>query len=237
MSIFSLLGIQKQPPHESIRRNHAYFASFDQGRDISDYDFVVFDTELTGLDRKEDEIIAIGAVRIKNLRIITGETFHTYIRPTSLEPRDSTLVHRITPQQLQPAPTMDTILRSFVNFCGSSLLVGHYVDLDIAFINRETRRILHGTLKNPCLDTMRMAHIYTTMCWEQYYDRYNLQVSYNLADLAKTYGLPEFGRHDALQDAMQTAYLFLFLAKRMRIHGIHSLKDLYAAGKSWKYIF
>ncbi|MBU1709888.1 MAG: 3'-5' exonuclease, partial [Proteobacteria bacterium] len=218
--------------HPLIRENNVFFNTLDQNMPLSDYEFVVFDTELTGMNRKKDEIISIGAVRIRGLKIIAGETFHTFVRPDSLEPRDSTLIHRITPEQLEDAPAIAAILDKFIEFCGNALLVGHYVDLDVAFVNRAAKRILGGVMRNPCLDTMRLSQAYTAMCWEQYHDRFNLQVSYNLADLVKTYGLPEFSKHDALEDALQTAYLFLYLVKNIHKHGYHTLKELFSAGRA-----
>ena len=43
---------------------------------------------------------------------------------------------------------------------------------------------------------------------------------------------PKFKPHDALEDALQTAYLFLFLVKKMKSGGIRTLRDLYQAGRN-----
>ena len=56
-------------PDQLILNNRELFAGFDQSKPLGEYDFVVFDTELTGLDRKADEIISIGAVKVKDLQI------------------------------------------------------------------------------------------------------------------------------------------------------------------------
>ncbi len=220
-----------------LEKNNGFFAAIDQGMPLNTYDFVVFDTELTGLDRKKDEIISIGAVRIRDMRISAGETFHSFVRPEKLEPGEGTLIHRITPQQLETAPPLEAVLHDFIGFCDSALLIGHYVDLDVSFVNKGARKYFGGKLKNPCLDTMRLAQAYTAMCWEQYHDRYNLQVSYNLADLVKKYNIPDFAAHDALQDALQTAYLFLYLVKKVKKHGYSTLKDLFSAGRSGLSVF
>ena len=65
-----------RPPDSRIISNRTFFKDFDQTRPLSEYNFVVFDTELTGLNRKKDEIISIGAVKIKDLQIDLGQTFH-----------------------------------------------------------------------------------------------------------------------------------------------------------------
>ena len=218
-------------PHPILLRNRKYFKEFDQSKPLSEYTFVVCDTELTGLNKRRDEIISIGAVKIINLRLELSETFHQYIRPLNLEHTDSTLVHRITPEQLRKMPTIEEVLPEFIEFCGDALLVGHYVDLDITFLNRFALETLGGTLSNPSLDTMRLARGYKEAKFMDSHGHTNLSTSYNLNDLTHEFNLPEFKPHDALEDALQTAYLFLFLVKKMKSGKIRTLKDLYQAGR------
>lgn len=86
-------------------------------------------------------------------------------------------------------------------------------------------------MQNPCVDTLRMARIYCEQQWQNYYDRFNMHRSYQLNDLAQEYRLPEFGRHNAFQDALQTAYLFLFLIKKISNGRIKTLKELFCLEK------
>jgi DNA polymerase III subunit epsilon len=237
MRLWPLPFITRKETHPLFEQNRRFFARVDQSCPVGAYDFVVFDTELTGLHRHRDEVVAIGAVRIRNLQILAGEIFHSYVRPTIALPKDSTLIHGITPQQLENAPHLREVLPAFVEFCGPSLLVGQYVSLDVGFVNRAARKLFGATIRNPCLDTLRLAQIYTETCWEHYHDQFNLQISYNLGDLVRQYGLPAFDKHDALQDAMQTAYLFLYLIKKLKVQGYETLKDIFQAGESWRRIF
>lgn len=225
------------PAHPLFAENWRYFKQLNQNKPLADYEFVVFDTELTGLDRHRDEIVSIGAVRIRNLQIMVGETFYVFTRPSRPLPKDSTLIHRITPQQIESAPQLATVLPDFISFCGRALLVGHYVGLDVAFMNRACRRHYGAPISNPCLDTMRLAQTYTEMQWQQYHDRFRMDISYSLTALSKEYGLPDFTLHDAYEDALQTAYLFVFLIKKMRVKGIVTLKDLFNAGQAWRHLF
>ncbi len=219
------------PPHPLLIRNREAFARFDQSRSLADYTFVVCDTELTGFDRKRDEIISIGAVLVRDLQIDLGATFHQYIRPRNIEHTQATLIHRITPQQLMEAPSMAEVLPAFVEFMGNSLMVGHFIALDMDFLNMAARKVLGGTLSNPGIDTMRMAQGYRRVLNGHFQDEEDRSCSYALEDLAKEYSLPMFKPHDALEDAMQTAYLFLFLLKKFRRGGLLTLKDIYQAGR------
>lgn len=224
-------------PHPLLIENKRRFRDFSQGRPLSEYTFVVFDTELTGLNKRKDEIISIGAVKIVDLQIELDETFHQYIRPQSLEHTDSTFVHRITPEQLRIMPTMGEVLPDFIRFCGEALLVGHYVALDVSFVNKACRETLGGTISNPSVDTMRMARGLKEAQFMECYGHCNLSTSYNLNDLSDEFGLPRFKPHDALEDALQTAYLFLYLVKKLKQGRIRTLKDLYEAGRNVNLIY
>ncbi len=203
-------------PDQLILENREFFRSFNQGRPLSEYDFVVFDTELTGLDRKKDEIVSIAGVRIRDLQIDLSTLFHQYVKPPNLDPTQATLIHRITPQQLKDAPTIDEVLPKFIEFAGNRLLIGHYVGLDMSFLNKACKKHLGGTLSNPGIDTMRMAQGYKRMLLGYYHDMSATSNSYVLEDLSREFNLPRFEPHDALEDALQTAYLLLFLIKKFR---------------------
>ena len=219
------------PPHPLIIQNREAFAGFDQSRPLTEYTFVVCDTELTGFDRKRDEIISIGAVLIRDLQIDLGTTFHQYIRPRNLRHTEATLIHRITPEQLAGAPPLEEVLPDFIKFSGNGLMVGHFVELDMGFLNKATRRLMGGTLANPAIDTIRMARRYRQILLGPFHEEDDHSVSYVLEDLAREYNLPLFKPHDALEDAIQTAYLFLFLLKKFRKGGLLTLKDIYQAGR------
>lgn len=229
MSIFSWIGRQR-PRHPLIEENIRYFSELDQSRPAEDYEFVVFDTELTGLDERRDEIVSIGAVRVRNMQILPGDIFYADVKPVRPLPKDSTLVHRITPQRLENAPPIAEVLPHFVEYCGKSLLVGYYVALDSAFMNRACRRHLGAIMHNPSIDTLRLARVHLQRFGLPRRRRPDDEVSHTLASFSKLYNLPFFPPHDALQDALQTAYLFLFLVKKLQAEGYRTLRQLFQAG-------
>lgn len=217
--------------HPTLLRNRELFKDFNQGGLLTDYSFVVCDTELTGLNRRKDEIISIGAVRIVNLQIELSQSFHCYIKPKNIDPNAATFVHRITPEQLLQAPSVEEVLPVFLDFCGDALLVGHFVGIDMHFLNKAARKVLGGMISNPSIDTMRLAKGYKEAQCVDHFGGCDQSASYNLDLLSEEFNLPRFKPHDALEDALQTAYLFLFLVKKLKHGGIRTLKDLYLAGR------
>lgn len=217
--------------HVLLEENMRFFENLNQSQPIESYEFVILDTELTGFDAKKDEIVSIGALKIRGLKLVPGENFYTLVRPRNNLPKDSTLVHRITPQNIETAPFIEDVLPEFVSFCSKGLLVGHFIELDMSFINRETNRYMGGTMVNPAIDTLRLVQRYKEKACGMVNERFYFNSSYRLNDLAREYRLPDFVAHDALQDALQTAYLFLFLTKKLQQYGFYTLKDLFLAGK------
>jgi len=220
-----------ETPDSRLVANKEFFANFDQGRPLAEFSFVVCDTELTGLNKKKDELISIGAVKISNLQIDLSSMFHQFIQPEQMAHTAATLVHRITPEQLAQAEPAEKILPQFVEYIHGSLLVGHHLALDMHFLNKAAKKLMGGTLSNPGIDTMRMAQGYNRVRLGHYHEHNPREISYNLDDLGKEYGLPHFKPHDALEDALQTAYLFLYLIKKFRKGGLVTLKDIFQSGR------
>lgn len=232
--ILSWLRGGEADKHPLLKKNEEYFLGLNQNMPVDTYEFVVLDTELTGLDPRRDEIVSIGAFRIRNLQISAGRNFFSYIRPTRELPKDSTLIHKITPEQVKEAPMPEEVWPAFVEFCGRSLIVGHFVTLDMTFINKALRKYMGGGLRNPCVDSMKLAAAFNDYNVRTRFRPANRHQTLNLTGLARQFGLPIFEQHDSLEDALETAYLFVFLVKQLREAGCVTLKDLYIAGRRGK---
>lgn len=233
-NLFDFFKKNTMDVHPLISRNKEAFKRFERNLPLHEYEMVVFDTELTGLNVLKDEIVAIGAVKIRNLQIQCDETFYALVKPEEQFHTPSTLVHRITPQELNRAGKLEDILPDFLEFCGDAIHIGHYLRLDLEFFNAAAKNLLGGSITTPYLDTMRLAMAYNEAKHGHYYDHSNIHGAYTLDALSKEFDLPVFTAHNALQDSLQTAYLFLFLVKKMRAHGFRTMQDYLMAGRKWK---
>lgn len=234
--LFELFKKDRGEVHPLLAHNSLAFRDFEKNLPLHEYEMVVFDTELTGLNAQKDEIIAIGAVKIRNLQIQCSECFYALAKPEEHFHTSSTLLHRITPQELNRAENLKDILPKFLEFCGDAIHIGHYLRLDLEFFNAATEKLLGGSIKTPYLDTMRLAMAYNEAKHGHYYDHSNIHGAYTLTALSKEFKLPLFTAHNALQDSLQTAYLFIFLAKQMRNYGFRTMHDYLKAGRKWKII-
>jgi DNA polymerase III subunit epsilon len=216
--------------HPSILANEGLFRLFDGDRDIDCYEFVIFDTELTGLDRRRDEIVSIAGIRIRDMRLCLDDSFHSLVRTKKKDFGEGTFVHRITPQQLRIAPPPEEVLPAFVEFCRDSVLVGHLPELDFSFLRKASRLLLGGVWSNPCLDSMELARAYWTLGRKKRLKDLPKISSFNLTELSVACRLPLFATHDALGDALQTACLFLYLVGCLKKLGITTFKGFHRMG-------
>lgn len=102
---------------------------------------IIFDTETTGLDAREDRIIELGGVEMVN-RFPTGRTFHFFINPQGRQIHaDAQAVHGISADQLADKPIFGAIVDEFIELIDGAKLVAHNANFDIGFINAEFARI------------------------------------------------------------------------------------------------
>ncbi len=119
---------------------------------------IIFDTETTGLDSREDRIIEFGGIELVN-RFPTGRTFHHYINAQgkSVHP-EAQAVHGISDADLAGKPIFGAIVDDLIDFLDGAMLVAHNANFDIGFLNAELARIGRGPIDPGVgIDTLALA--------------------------------------------------------------------------------
>jgi len=99
---------------------------------------VIFDTETTGLDTEEDDIIQIAAIEIINGT--PGEIFEVYI-DTNRDFKEAEKIHHISKDFLiDNAINKHIALSNFIDFVGSSALIAHNLEYDNKILNSNLER-------------------------------------------------------------------------------------------------
>lgn len=119
---------------------------------------IIFDTETTGLDSREDRVIEIGGVELEN-QFPTGRTLHIYINPGERKVHpDALAVHGITDEFLKDKPPFADVVEQIVDFFGDARWVAHNATFDIGFINAEFERLgLPPIGMDRVIDTLALA--------------------------------------------------------------------------------
>ena len=118
---------------------------------------IILDTETTGLDPfSGHRLVEIACLEVVNC-IPTGAFFHAYINPEREVPAEATKVHGLTREFLKDFPVFNDVHQKFLEFIHDAPLVIHNADFDLKFINFELHQALISPLKNPVVDTLRLA--------------------------------------------------------------------------------
>lgn len=158
-------------------------------------DYIVFDIETTGLDSSYDEIIEIGAIKVKNNKIISK--FNSLVKPQNEIEEYITELTGITNEMVKDAPTIEEILPDFMNYIGSNILIGHNVNFDINFIYDNLYRNKFDVLTNDFIDTMRISR--KLLPYLQHH---------RLIDLAKYFEIDSTNNHRSLKDCEITMNVY-----------------------------
>jgi DNA polymerase-3 subunit epsilon len=162
------------------------------------------DLELTGLDPRRNDIIAVGAVPIEDGRIVLGEALYTLVRTTRRSEHAAVLVHKLRVADLADAPPLDEAIDRVLRMLAGSTPVFHTVAVERNFLGPLFSR-RHVRLP-AAADTEVLGRAWmlerdgTAPPWV------------SLEKLASILGQPGEPPHHALGDALTTAKAFIALA-------------------------
>ena len=176
-------------------------------------EIVVFDTETTGLNVFQDDIIEIAAIRIKGGKVV-GEPLDLYIETD--KPILPMLGDKENPMYAIYHEKMSTgellspsdALQRFLAYVGTSPILGHNANYDY--------NILDNNLQRYCKDTM---HAHDIRCFD------SLKLirllapslhSYKLESLLETFHLAGVNSHQAIDDVKATVSLVRLCAEKAR---------------------
>jgi DNA polymerase-3 subunit epsilon len=171
-------------------------------------ELVCIDCETTTLDIRRAELLAVAALRIHGDRIRTSERLELVVRPEGPPGEGGVLIHQLRPIDIERGVPVDRAIDQVLRFIGSRPLVGYYLEFDVAVLNRYVRPKIGIPLPNRQIEVSAL-----------YYDRkqkrlppgshIDLRFSTIRADL----DLPEHAEHDAFNDALLAAMMYLRLAR------------------------
>ncbi|KLT72232.1 DNA polymerase III subunit epsilon [Neisseria arctica] len=172
-------------------------------------ELVSFDCETTSLNVKEGEIISIGAVKIRGNEILTSESFYVLVKPEGIMEAANVTIHGLRPKDLSDGMPIEEALHRFLNFIGGRPLVGYYLEYDIAMVNKFLKPMLGIKLPN------RQVEV-SSIFYQQEMNKtiHNAYIDLRMATMVEKLGIPDLPRHDALNDSINVAMMYLALMNR-----------------------
>ena len=186
---------------------------------LSEVTFVVIDLETTGGSPALDRITEIGALKLRGGELLGR--LDTFVNPGVPLPPFITLLTGITEAMVAPAPEIEELLPTLLEFLHGAVIVGHNIRFDCAFLDAALRRNGYRRLGNRRVDTIGLARRLVRE------DVPNLRL-HTLATHFRTDTEPV---HRAYADAAATGEVFHSLLEHAGTFGVFGLDDLIALPK------
>ena len=176
-------------------------------------EWVALDCETTGLDRRRDEIISIGAVRIAGDRLLTSERLELLVHPERGVSPESVRIHRLRERDVAQGLPAGEAVRRLLRFVGSRPLVGYYLEFDVAMLNRIARPLLGMPLPQPAIEVSALYYDYKFRQLPPYRQHDNAGIDLRFETMMRDLELPLRDAHDALNDAVMAGLAFIKLRR------------------------
>ena len=182
-------------------------------RAYNEEEIIVFDTETTGLNVFQDDIIEIAAIRIKGGKVV-GEPLDLYIETD--KPILPMLGDKENPMYAIYHEKMSTgellspsdALRRFLAYVGTSPILGHNANYDYNILDNNLQRYCNDTMQAHdirCFDSLKLIRLLAPSLH-----------SYKLESLLETFQLAGVNSHQAIDDVKATVSLVRLCAEKAR---------------------
>jgi DNA polymerase-3 subunit alpha (Gram-positive type) len=180
---------------------------------LQDTTYVVFDLETTGFNPWKEDLLEIGAVKIRNGMVI--EEFKSLLKPRQQISAEIQKLTGITPEMVQDAPEPEPMIRSFLEFAAGAVLVAHNAKFDVDFLKAKCQQFYDEKIQPVHLDTLTLAR----SVWPHF-------KSYRLNAVAKELGIQLLSHHRAVDDSKCAAEIMGKAFEKIKDRGFEKLAQL-----------
>ena len=181
---------------------------------LKEAEFSVLDVETTGLSAKNNRVIEIGIVKVKNLKI--ADKYTTLINPGCDIPYFITQFTGISNSDVAYSPGFYDTAEEIEEFIGNSIVSGHNLSFDEGFLSYEFIRNGFEPLSNLSVCTLKLSRkIFPSL------------KSKSLGSVSEYLGIKNRDSHRALSDAEATAQILIKLLRKLsKENGIKTIQQL-----------
>lgn len=186
-----------------------------RGRHWREVEFASLDFETTGLDYGKDAVVSFGVVPVRSGRVVLGQAVHSLVDPAIPSSARSMKIHHILPQDLAEAPPLEEARGVLRDALQGRFLIAWYAEVEIAFL----ARLFGGRRRRWRRRTVDVRRLAIEL------EHADPDVRFTLSATAERYGVPVASPHEALEDALVAAQLFLVLATKLEGRGYGSARS------------
>lgn len=167
-------------------------------------EFLALDFETTGLNAKKEAILSIGYTVIRGDRICLRDNGHHIIRVNKPLSDHSVAIHKITEERSKQGEQLHHVIEILLAKMAGRVLIVHFASIEKNFLNAAFQQLYAYKLPMLMIDTLELEK-------RKLQSRQQIitATQLRLFNLRNQYGLPRYNAHNALEDAIATAELFL----------------------------
>ncbi|MCW9014123.1 MAG: exonuclease domain-containing protein [Gammaproteobacteria bacterium] len=190
----------------------------DKNSYLNDSEFLSLDFETTGLSADTDKILSIGYTLIRQGRIVLAENGYIPVDPDAELEEKNVVIHQIMDDHSKQGISFSVAIEILLEKIAGRTVIAHHANIERTFLDAACKKLYGHGLPLNIIDTLKMAK----QRMEQQHQTIKPN-SLRLFNLRNEYGLPRYNAHNALEDAIATAELFLAMAS-YRSNDINSCK-------------
>ncbi|TMM45308.1 exonuclease domain-containing protein [Colwellia ponticola] len=188
---------------------------------IEKVDILSVDFETTGLDAKKDKLLSVGFIPFKRQQMSLSDCYHQIINTQAQLEESNVIIHHITDSQKDRGKALRIVVEALLTALAGKVMLVHFARIEKQFLTQACYELYGMAPVFPMIDTLVLA--------KRRLDKRD--VSYDPSELRLTnlrhkLQLPEHNAHNALNDAIATAELFMAQMSKKNRDGKTTLKDV-----------
>lgn len=161
-------------------------------------DYTMLDIETTGLSPYRNRITELGAIKVRNGKVVDEYTNLVKFPDSNKVPAFITKLNGINEQLInEQGIPVERAAQEFRDFIGNDIIIGYNVNFDLNFIYDLMKKYNLPTLDNDYVDVLRLARVFYPC------ERHN-----RLIDVMQRAGIAQVEQHRGLDDSLDTKKVY-----------------------------
>lgn len=190
----------------------------------AELNLLAVDVETTGLTPRKHQLVSIGWVPVNAGVIDLSGAGYVILRGNAgFSVGPSAVIHQLTDDEIAMGIAPEEALGQLLEAMQGRAMLAHFATMEQEFLSHACQRHFGAALKVPIVDTFALERRHMERM-----ATYPRGEDLRLARVRERYGLPRYGNHNALIDALACAELFLAQLAKLPDSSMESLRQLQA---------